>query len=165
VYKNEAKLTLLAVLPPNGTSGKELELGGEDITTPANNSTKHLQHQWFNVHDSYHDRPIISTLGQRNHNVCVIKQLQIIHAGPTAQLQRARSGWGRVRPRETSSMNERTTITNSRAVLLNQVPDSGDRRPCGSRVDGESGGEGISAARETTLWYGVAASSEVTGAR
>ena len=72
VYKNEAKLTLLAVLPPNGTSGKELELGGEDITAPANNSTKDLQHQCFNAHDSYHSRPIISTLGRRNHNVCVI---------------------------------------------------------------------------------------------
>jgi hypothetical protein len=41
------------------------------------------------------------------------------------------------------------------------------RRSASVRISRRWGewGEGISAARETTLWYGVAASSEVTGAR
>jgi hypothetical protein len=51
VYKIEGRHTLLAVLPPKGTSGKELELGGEDIMGPANNSTNNLKNQWLNVHE------------------------------------------------------------------------------------------------------------------
>jgi hypothetical protein len=73
LYKNEAQLTLLAVFPPNATSGKELEQGGEDITGPDNNSTNNLQNQRLNVHNSYHSRPQIATLGERNGNVCVIE--------------------------------------------------------------------------------------------
>jgi hypothetical protein len=95
LYKNEAQLTLLAIFPPNATSGKELEQGGEDITGPANNSTNNLQNQRLNVHDSYHSRPQIATLGGRNGNVCVIEQLQIIDDGSTTHKERARSSWGR----------------------------------------------------------------------